>query len=327
MRVLGDTDPEKLAYLTQGIAAIQQGDLALATRNIRIFENLHRASPRYQQGIGELVTNILGHPIESFDQNFKARITAKQSPPIDVEFVDVTEQLGFINIKRIPDSSTYMSLIDYDGDGNLDLYIAPKALFYQNTDGQFRPGHGFVTDESVTAFADLNKDGRQDILLQIFNSVVLFQMDDTGDWAEISPIIQYEMPLTESTVLHPIDYDHDGDLDLFSGRSGTTMYRNNGDETFTDVTEQTFVTTDTGGVPAEQGYPTEALSADFDDDGDIDIFVTHSETGCTLYDNLRQGRLRVVSSETGIPQNVRYAAVLPGGLPGTTITMAILTYS
>ena len=313
MRILGDTDPEKLAYLTQGIDAIKQKDLRIASRNVRIFENLHRASPRYQQGIGELVTDILGHPIETFSQEFKTRITAKQSPPIDVEFVDVTEQLGFINVKRIPDSSTNMSLIDYDGDGNLDLYITPKALFYQNIDGQFRPSHGFVTDESVTAFADFNKDGRQDILLQISNTIVLFQMDDTGDWAEISPIIQYKLPLTESNILHPIDYDHDGDLDLFSGRSGTTMYRNNGDGSFTDVGEQTFVATEADDdTPEGQGFPTGALSADFDDDGDIDLFVTHSETGCTLYDNLRQGRLRAVSSDTGIPQNVQYTAAATG---------------
>ena len=312
MRILGDTDAEKLAYLTQGIDAIQQGDLALASRNIRIFENLHRASPRYQQGIGELVTNILGHPIESFDQNFKARIAAEQSPPIGVEFVDVTEQLGFTNVRRIPVSSADISLIDYDGDGNLDLYLTPKLSIYRNTGEQFRPVYGFAADTPTAVFADLNKDGMQDLLLRISNSVVHHRMDETGIWQAVSPVIHYQLPVTESKVLHPIDYDHDGDLDLFSGRSATTMYRNNGDETFTDVTEQTFVTTEAGDVPAGQGYPTEALSADFDDDGDIDLFVTHSETGCTRYDNLRQGRLRAVSSETGIPQDVRYTAAAAG---------------
>ena len=40
MLLLGDTDAEKLAYLTQGIDAIEKRDLKLATRNIRIFENL-----------------------------------------------------------------------------------------------------------------------------------------------------------------------------------------------------------------------------------------------------------------------------------------------
>ena len=122
MLLLGDTEAEKLVYLTQGIDAIKQGDLKLASRNIRIFENLHRASPRYQQGIGELVTNIFGHPIETFSPGFRTRIVAKQSPPIDVEFVDVTEQLGLANEVSPPTDASGVSLIDYDGDGNLDLY-------------------------------------------------------------------------------------------------------------------------------------------------------------------------------------------------------------
>ena len=315
MRVLGDTDAEKLAYLTQGIAAIQQGDLALATRNIRIFENLHRASPRYQQGIGELVTNILGHPIERFDQNFKARITAKQNPPIGVEFVDVTEQLGLVHVESPPTDTMGVSLIDYDNDGNLDVYITPAGILFRNTGGQFASVLQFTAgehgDPHATAVADLDKDGTQDFLLPTSKGIGVFRMEASGDW-RASSVVEYAQTGTETGLLHPVDYDHDGDLDLFSGRSANTMYRNNGDETFTDVTEQTFVTTDAGDVSAGQGYPTEALSADFDDDGDIDIFVTHSETGCTLYDNLRQGRLHAVSSETGIPQNVRYTAAVAG---------------
>lgn len=315
MRVLGDTDAEKLAYLTQGIAAIQQGDVALATRNIRIFENLHRASPRYQQGIGELVTDILGHPIERFDQNFKARITAKQNPPIGVEFVDVTEQLGLVHVESPPTDTMGISLIDYDNDGNLDVYITPAGILFRNTGGQFASVLQFTAgehgDPHATAVADLDKDGTQDFLLPTSKGIGVFRMEASGDW-RASSVVEYAQTGTETGLLHPVDYDHDGDLDLFSGRSANTMYRNNGDETFTDVTEQTFVTTDAGDVSAGQGYPTEALSADFDDDGDIDIFVTHSETGCTLYDNLRQGRLHAVSSETGIPQNVRYTAAAAG---------------
>ena len=94
------------------------------------------------------------------------------------------------------------------------------------------------------------------------------------------------------------------------------MYRNNGDDkgnvTFTDVSEQTFVTTDADGVSSIQRTPFEVVSADFDDDGDIDIFVTHREAGCTLYNNLRQGKLRAISNGTGIPQDVRYIAATAG---------------
>ena len=110
----------------------------------------------------------------------------------------------------------------------------------------------------------------------------------------------------EIGVLHPVDYDHDGDLDLFT--TGAKMYRNNGDETFTDVTEQTFV----NNASTRQPAPAEVFSADFDDDGDIDLFIRHTETGCTLYENLRQGKLRAVSDETDIPQDVHYTATAIG---------------
>ncbi len=313
--LLGDTDPEKLEYLIQGIVAIKQGDLKLASRNIRIFENLQRASPRYQQGIGELVTNILGHPIETFDPNFRARVVAKQSPPIEVEFVNVTEQLGLADVESMPIDAVNISLIDYDGDGNLDLYITPAGVLFRNTGGQFTSVRQFQIEEQdvlsphTVAFVDLDKDGTQDFLLQTLSRIGLFRIDASGSWGG-STLVEYEQARTEMGVLHPVDYDHDGDLDLFI--DGGTMYRNNGDETFTDVGDQTFVVTDADGVNPKRGIPTETLSADFDDDGDIDLFVIHSETGGTLYDNLRQGRLRAVSSEIGIPQDVRYTAAAAG---------------
>ena len=319
MLLLGDTDADKLVYLTQGIDAIKQGDLKLATRNMRIFENVHRASPRYQQGISELVTDILGHPIETFSPGFKARITMKQSEPIAVDFVDVTDQIGLTDVESVPTSSTDVSLIDFDGDGNLDLYTTLTGMLFRNTGGKFVPIQEVQElleqqdlQPHTAAFADLDKDGTQEFLLQTRDGITSLQMDADGNWG-ISVLIQHQKAEFETGVLLPVDFDHDGDLDLFSGRTDIAMYRNNsddqnnGDETFTDVSEQTFVKT---AVP--QPAFTEALSADFDDDGDIDIFVIHSEIGCTLYDNLRQGKLRSVSDETGIPQDVRYTTATAG---------------
>ena len=317
MLLLGDTDAEKLKYLTQGIAALQQGDLKIATRNIRIFENVHRASPRYQQGIGELVTDILGHPIETFSPGFKARVVAKQTTPITVDFVDVTEQLGLGDVSAPSEIPTALSLIDYDNDGNLDLYIASVGRLLRNTGENFISVQQFESDISqhTVAFADLNKDGTQDFLLPPHDAITYLQMDADGNW-ETSSLIQNEQTTDETEVLFPVDFDHDGDLDLFSGRATTMMYRNNGEDkgtiTFTDVSQQTFVTTDADEASSVQRTPAEAVSADFDDDGDIDIFVTHKEMGCTLYDNLRQGKLRAVSNETGIPQDVRYIAAAAG---------------
>ena len=320
MLLLGDTDAEKLAYLTQGIDAIEKRDLKLATRNIRIFENLHRASPRYQQGIGELVTDILGHPIETFSSGFRARIIAKQTLPITVEFVDVTEQLGLYNVNPLLETPSTVSLMDYDNDGNLDLYtVSNGVMLYRNTGAAFEPGHMFAGEEKhhmVVAVADLDKNGIQDFLLQAPRLGILHYRQETDAvWKvwDVFRLAEPEPAVKQMDLLLPVDFDHDGDLDLFSGQTNIAMYRNNsddknkGDETFTDVSEQTFVKT-----AAPQSAPAEAFSADFDDDGDIDIFTIHSETGCTLYDNLRQGKLRAVSDETGIVQDMHYTAAAIG---------------
>ena len=313
MILLGDTDADKLELLTNGIDAIKKGDLKLASRNIRFFENVHLASPRYQQGIGELVTNILGHPIETFRPGFKARITAKQSPLIDVEFVDVTEQLGLHNL--ILEKLRTVFLMDYDNDGNLDLYttVSNGVMLYRNAGKSFVPEQVFTEDKKrhiVVAVADVNKDGVQDLLLQS-PCMGICRYEQVTDTALVIYTLVEANPVVEQTnLLFPVDFDHDGDLDLLSGESNITMYRNNGDEAkepFTDVSEQTFVK-----AGDTQHIPDAAFSADFDDDGDIDIFMTHRKTGCTLYDNLRQGRLRAITNETGIPQDIHYTAAAIG---------------
>ena len=96
--LLWDADEEFLKYLKQGLLLIDQGDTKGAARYIQIFENVQKRSPRYQQGIGELVTNILGHPIEGFSPGFKARVKAKQTTPIGTRFVDVTQEVGLGNL-------------------------------------------------------------------------------------------------------------------------------------------------------------------------------------------------------------------------------------
>ena len=250
-------------------------------------------------------------------RGFKARIIAKQSLPIEVEFVDVTEQLGLHNLNPLLEPPSIVFLTDYDNDGNLDLYtVSNGAMLYRNTGEAFESLHMFGGDEkrrSVLAVADLDKDGIQDFLQQMPRVGILhYQRKTDSEWVG-SRLVAPDPAVKQIYFLLPVDFDHDGDLDLFSGQTNIAMYRNNSDdqnksdEPFTDVSEQTFVQTAT-----PQSAPAEAFSADFDDDGDIDIFTIHREMGCTLYDNLRQGKLRAVSDKTGISQDVHYTAAAIG---------------
>ena len=373
--LLWDTDAEKLTYLTQGMALIEQplvtiDDVKTASRNFRIFENLHRATPRYQQGIGELVTDILGHPIETFSPGFKARLMAKQTEPIPVQFVDITAAIGLEKV-HVPkqdgqdgqdgqdkedarlQSAPTLVLADTDGDGWLDIYLSPTAtslgtLFRGKNSGdavkfvrayEF-PELGAHTKVFGAAFADLDKDGTQELLLQTRNGVTLARLLEGDTEGDMTAIVEGDTDAGGHegwpTCLLPIDAEHDGDLDLFVGDTvGQRMYRNNGDGTFTDVSEQVFImgsglqdTVARGDVNSDgprdakdarlQSAPTEinsgataALAADFDDDGDIDIFTFH-QSGCTLWDNLRQGRFRARTDDTGIAQDAHYSAAAAG---------------
>ncbi len=316
--LLEDTDTDKLKYLTQGIDAIQKNDQKLASRNIQIFENVHRASPRYQQGIGELVTNIIGHPIEKFPSGLKSRLTAKQSIPIEVEFVDSSEQIGLTESQNQRSGHKQFSLVDYDNDGDMDIFSTRSPALLNNKDGAFVPDlhyqeiiQQFSLTPYASYFADLNKDGKYEILLHSTAGITVLKTTDDKSW-DATPIIQHQKYGPIRNFLLPVDYDHDGDLDIFIQHVGIKMYRNNGDESFVDVSDQIFITTHADKDTQREIVIDDALAADFDDDGDIDIIAMHSNNGCILFDNLRQGKLRALYAETGIPQNERYTAMTIG---------------
>src|SRR5262249_5012210 len=104
----------------------------------------------------------------------------------------------------------------------------------------------------------------------------------------------------------PIDYDSDGDLDLYiSSRSGDHLMRNNLDGTWTDVT----------GVALPKGTASIwAAAADFDRDGDTDLVLARADGGLLLLDNLRGGRF--APRDAGLPKDGRFLAVAAADLNG-----------
>ena len=306
-----DVKEEALKYLNQGLHLLEQGDSKGAKKYIRIFENIQKATPRYQQGIGELVTDILGHPIEAFSPGFKSRVKAKLSPPIYVQFVDVSEEvLGTLPRRGKPKK---VFLIDTDHDGDLELFVllAPDSEFYTSPpldeNGKVNRVSGlFAAAEhgDVSAFADIDKDGDQEWFILRKEEETVVEIDD-GAYDYSQPHFFYDIFYgSESHAeLLFVDYDHDGDLDkVFVTDARTEVHRNNGDGIFEDVTHHTF-------FPCNPSPGVDAAIGDFDDDGDIDLFIVNSTAGCTLYDNQRQGRLKAVTDETGIPQDQQFTSV------------------
>ena len=309
--LLWDADEEFLKYLKQGLLLIDQDDIKGAARYVQIFENVQKRSPRYQQGIGELVTNILGHPIETFSSGFKARIKAKQTPPIGANFVDATQEVGLGDLKE---RRSTILLTDYDNDSDLDLYTTPTVLgaesnLFRNEGGKFVPAGILGRPGDSAVFADIDKDGNPDLCLSGDEGSILLRNDGMGNFTEMMDLAGTQSDQSSKDQGRGlglfIDYDHDGDLDLFKTGSQVEMYRNNGDGVFSDVSDQTF-------IPSERPGAQDAGLGDFDDDGDIDLVIVNDGSGCTLYTNLRQGKLQALTDEIGIPQNHAFTAVAVG---------------
>ena len=297
-----DVEEDMLKYLEQGLHLLEQDDSKGAKKFIRIFENIQKATPRYQQGIGELVTDILGHPIEAFNQGFKSRVKAKLSPPIDVRFVDMSDEIH----GTIWGEPTRVYVADAHKDGNFELYtlcLPSNQLKKPLPLHENGPVHTVSIRASsaygdTAAFADIDKDGDQDwfIFSEEQEKVILMQkripsISGRGYFRRVGAELLF------------VDYDHDGDLDkIFVTDNKIEAHRNNGDGAFTDVTHETF-------LPPNPSPGVDADFGDFDNDGDIDLFVVNSTTGCTLYDNQRQGRLKAVTYETGIPQEQSFSTI------------------
>ncbi len=100
------------------------------------------------------------------------------------------------------------------------------------------------------------------------------------------------------------DYDNDGDLDLYivnnpgplnakitSASPGNVLYRNNGDGTFTDVTAQAGV--------GDRGYGMGCVWGDYDNDGNVDLYVTNYGPN-VLYRNNGNGTFTDVTAKAGV---------------------------
>ena len=115
---------------------------------------------------------------------------------------------------------------------------------------------------------------------------------------------EYHLPETMGAGGAFFDYDNDGDLDLYLINSGyltdaesqasvmSMLYRNNGDGTFTDTTDQ-------AGVGNAGNYGMGAACADYDNDGDADLYVTNFGANI-LYQNNGDGTFTDITEKSGV---------------------------
>jgi enediyne biosynthesis protein E4 len=205
-------------------------------------------------------------------------------------------------------------------------------LFKNNRDGTFtdvtekaglkRSGWG-----QGVCVGDYDNDGFDDLFVTYFGKNVLYHNNGNGTFTDVSEKAGVAGKKTRwGTGCAFVDYDRDGHLDLFvanyialdlatapvpesgpclykgvmvacgpPGLAGDTniLYHNNGNGTFTDVSEAAGIT------QANGFYGLGVLTGDFDNDGWPDIYVANDSTPSAMYQNKRNGKFVDVGMEAG----------------------------
>ena len=189
---------------------------------------------------------------------------------------------------------------DVDGDGDLDLYVTnfgqPNRL-YRNDGSRFteiaaQAGVDDGGDGYGAAWADVEGDGDPDLYVANFGEN-RFYRNDGGHFVEAAAQAGLD---DDNSSLQPAwaDYDGDGDPDLFLANSGPNrLFRNEGGS-FTDASS------DAGLEELGLGGPSfGACWGDFDNDKDLDLYVTYFGEGNRLYVNT-DGRFQESSSSFNV---------------------------
>jgi len=190
------------------------------------------------------------------------------------KFTDVTRAAG------VGDTGYALGVAvgDYDNDGDPDVYLnnyGPNVLYRNNGDGTFTDvtrqagvGNGHKVGAGAN-FLDMDKDGDLDLFV---SNYVHFTYENHR--------IYHSKGFPKYS--GPMDYPPTAD----------TLFRNNGDGTFTDVSRES-------GVAASKGTGMGTVCADYDDDGDTDIFVANDVAGNFLFQNDGTGRFKEVGVFAG----------------------------
>ena len=204
---------------------------------------------------------------------------------------------------------------DYDSDGYIDIMTVGHLgsicqLWHNNGDGTFADvttAAGLLTadgDAHGPCWADLDNDGDLDLYVakgttkedKPLNYNDLWRNDGDSTFANIAESSDVTGIGCPNRGAYAVDYDNDGDLDLFipsffihDRPQGNLLYRNDGDFQFTDVAAEAGIS---------EGFRNwGAAWTDYDLDGFIDFVITR-ETA--LYRNLGDGTFEDVSSAAGI---------------------------
>jgi len=219
----------------------------------------------------------------------------------DGTFTDVTAKAGLAHSGW----GQGVCVGDYDNDGWDDLFVTyygKNVLYHNNGDGTFTDvsqkagvaGKGTRWNTGC-AFVDYDRDGRLDLFVANYIDMDLA----TAPVPESGPCL-YKGVMVAC-----------GPPGLQGGKN--ILYHNNGDGTFTDVSEAAGI------FRANGTYGLGVLTADFDNDGWPDIYVANDSTASALYHNKKNGTFEDIAIEAG-------CALSPDGKPQAGMGVSAADY-
>jgi len=350
---------EALDYFTRAAAIDPQSSEIRLSRG-RALEKLGRlaeAEKEYQQAVSIDGNSQARAAIERLragvtDNRAIARSASSIAP---IRFRNVAEQARLDFVLRndasprkyqVETMTGGVAVIDYDNDGWMDIYFINGAelpamkkssskfwnrLYRNNRDGSFSDvtGKAGVAGEGYSmgaAVADYDSDGDQDLFVAGVNRNILFRNDGKGRFEDVTTKAGLSNTRLWSVAAAWLDYDNDGDLDLFVAnyckwspeidpycgamKEGwrtycfpdkyeglpNQLFRNNGDGTFTDVSSP-------GGVAKHIGKGMGVAIADYDDDGFVDVFVANDTLPNFLFRNNGRGGFEEAGLAAGVAVN------------------------
>ena len=189
-------------------------------------------------------------------------------------FTDVTEEAG------VGDTGYGLGVAvgDYDNDRDLDIYLnnyGPNVLYCNNGDG---------------TFTDVTKEAGVDNGFQVGAGACFLDMDKDGDLdLYVSNYLEfsYEKHVSTATRGFPVYANP-----RFYPPLPDTLYRNNGDGIFTDVSKAS-------GVGEHAGWGMGIVCGDYDNDGDTDVFIGNDVGENFLFENDGTGKFEEVGLMAG----------------------------
>ena len=334
LRLALESEPyNATAIYNLATAILRVGEREEGQRLMKRFQELRQSGAATSIGQNYLEQGRYAEAVTS--TGAEPELVEKAAPKVVFENADIglpVSQVKNQNPKNAAgaaaslESQTGAALFDFDNDGDLDLaQIAGNASavnLFRNDGGKFVDAtrtsgdltKPFETRGTGIVAGDYDNDALTDLLIFGRGQATLFRNAGNGKFENTTIAAKIPQSSTVSISGAFVDADHDGDLDIFLGGFGqiknrgeaapNQLLRNNGNGTFTDISEMAKINQSSRAVAV--------VPTDFDNRRDIDFLVLNYGAAPQLWQNLRDGSFRNVAGEINLEKTDKWLSAAVG---------------